>query len=457
MSLTPFESALASEIDRFQRTHPTSRALSMTSQGHFLFGLPMHWMQDWPMPFSLHIREAVGSKLIDVDGHHYVDFCLGDTGAMFGHSPKEWVADVQAFMAHGITAMLPSADLPELGQELSALFGMSHWQLALSASDANRFLIRWARAATQRADILVFDGCYHGAVDDTLVDRSAAGDTVARPSVLGQVHNHHERTRVIPFNDLEALEQSLKDCQVACVLAEPALTNCGMVLPDIGFWEQAHALCQRYGTLLCIDETHTISTGLGGYCQTLGLKPDALVVGKAVAGGWPCALYGVQAPLAEKMMLAKRAAPEGHSGIGTTLTGGLLTIKALRSALRHLHQADCYHHMVGVCDTLSQGLRSLILQANMPWTVTQLGARLELQFFPQPARNAQEIRQGECVELEQFLHLFMINRGFVLTPFHNMMLCAPTTTQSDVARFLSVFQEWIEQVRQVWMDYPCAR
>ena len=445
MSLTSLASAFQSEVDLYQRTHPSSKVLSEETQQHFLFGMPMHWMQDWPVPHSLYVREAVGSQLIDVDGNHYIDFCLGDTGAMFGHSPQAWVADIQAAMGQGFTAMLPGADLMKLGKALEMRFGMSHWQLALSASDANRFLIRWARAVTRRPDLLIFDGCYHGAVDDTLVDRSADGQTVPRPSVLGQVHNHHERARVVPFNDLEALEASLRDRNVACLLAEPALTNCGMVLPDAGFWDDAKGLCAQYGTLLCIDETHTLSTGLGGYCQLHGLQPDALVIGKAVAGGWPCALYGVQVSLAQKMVEAKRSAPEGHSGVGTTLSGSLMTVRALNSALQHLHHADHYDHMIHLCDTLNRGLYEVIADAKKPWTVTQLGARLELQFMSQPPRNAEEIRRVEESKLEQYLHLFMLNRGVLLTPFHNMMLCAPTTKLSDVQNFLGLFQKWIEQ------------
>ena len=456
MSITSFESAVAHEIDLFKQRHPKSRALSEDSQRHFLFGLPMHWMQDWPMPYTLHIQEAKGSRLLDADGHTYIDFCLGDTGAMFGHSPNMWAQEVSAQLARGMTAMLPSAELPRLGLALTERFGMSHWQMALSASDANRFLLRWARAVTKRPNILVFDGCYHGAVDDTLVDCDVHGHTVPRPSMLGQVHNHHERTRVVPFNDLNALEFALRDSQVACLLAEPALTNCGMVLPDIGFWEQAQTLCQRYGTLLCIDETHTLSTGLGGYCQTHGLTPDALVMGKAVAGGWPCALYGVRASLAQDMMDAKAAAPSGHSGIGTTLTGGLLTTHALIAALDHLHNQANYDHMITLCHALNGGLQSRIKANNMPWTVTQLGARLELQFMPNPARHAEDIRRADQTELEQYLHLFMINRGIVLTPFHNMMLCAPTTTLDDVHVFLNAFEEWVQQVKP-WFALDAER
>ena len=444
-ALTP--AALAFRLDaetrRFVHAHPRSMALAQEAGPHFLFGVPLHWMRDWPSPASLCVQQAQGAQLICADGHVYSDFCLGDTGAMFGHSPAPVAQAIAHQAGRGLTCMLPSAQTADVGALLAATFGLPQWQMALTASDANRFVLRWARAVTQRPQLLVFDGCYHGAVDDTLVDL-ADGRTVARPSVLGQVHNHAAFTRIVPFNDLAALEAALQDRQVACLLAEPALTNCGLVLPRPGFWADAQALCQRYGTLLALDETHTLSTGCGGYAQVHGLAPDLLVIGKAVAGGLPCAVYGFTDALARRMMAAKQAAPEGHSGIGTTLSGNALTLAALHAALTHLHTPTTYAPMLALADTLAQGLRACIARHGLGWSVTQLGARMELHGTAQPPRNADDVRRASQPALESLLHLFMLNRGVLLTPFHSMLLVSPATSEADVQQVLNVLDIFLK-------------
>jgi glutamate-1-semialdehyde 2,1-aminomutase len=443
--LTPTALAhrFAAEVQHFTSTHPRSMAMAHAAAQHFLFGVPLHWMRDWPGPASLFVEQAQGTQLVCADGHRYSDFCLGDTGAMFGHSPPPVVQAITAQATRGLTSMLPSTHTAEVGALLAATFGLPQWQMALTASDANRFVLRWARAATQRPQLLVFDGCYHGAVDDTLVDW-AGGHTIARPSVLGQVHNHAAFTRIVPFNDLAALEAALADRQVACLLAEPALTNCGLVLPDPGFWPAAQALCQRYGTLLALDETHTLSTGCGGYARVHGLQPDLLVIGKAVAGGLPCAVYGFTDALAQRMVDAKQAAPEGHSGIGTTLAGNALTLAALHAALTHLHTPATYAPALALADQLAQGLRDGIRRHRLDWSVTQLGTRMELLCTAQPPRNASDMRRSSNHALELLLHLFMLNRGVLLTPFHNMLLVSPATSGADVQRLLNGFNAFLE-------------
>jgi glutamate-1-semialdehyde 2,1-aminomutase len=433
---------LEAERQRFVAAHPQSLALAQRAQAHFLFGVPLHWMRDWPTPATLFVRQAQGVTLECADGLQHTDFCLGDTGAMFGHSPAPVAEAIARQAVRGLTCMLPATQTPEVGELLAQRFGLPCWQLALTASDANRFVLRWARAVTRRPQLLVFDGCYHGAVDDTLVDRDpASGATLARPSVLGQVHNHHAYTRVIPFNDLDALEAALADGQVAALLAEPALTNCGLVPPAPGFWDAAQALCRRHGTLLVLDETHTLSSGPGGYARHHGLQPDLLVAGKAVAGGLPCAVYGFTDALAQRMRQAKDQAPEGHSGIGTTLTANPLTVAALHAALQHLHTPDSYRPMLARAESLETGLLQRIRSAGRPWTVTRIGARLELQFMPHTPRHAQDVRDHGQPELEAFTHLFMLNRGVLLTPFHSMMLCAPATGEKEVQQLLRHFDE----------------
>ena len=442
------DAALAQEIALFSATHGQSMALSQASAPHFLYSAPMHWMSDWATPHLIHARSAQDHRLWDVDGHAYLDLCLGDTGAMFGHRPLA-IERVLRQSDAPLTCMLPSDNLATVGDALQARFGLSHWQVTLSASDANRFLIRWARAITQRPVVLVFDGCYHGAVDDTLVDWSAQTGVQPRASLLGEVYSHAIHTRVVPFNDLDALEVALASHDVACVLAEPALTNCGLVLPQADFWIKAQQCCQQHETLLILDETHTLSTGLGGYAQQHQLKPDAVVMGKAVAGGWPCGVYGFSADMAAAMMDAKAHAPAGHSGIGTTLSGNALSLHALEAALNHLHQAEPYGAMLATANQLAQGLSDLLAQHRLPWTLTQLGARMELQFSADPPKNAGEARAAQNDKLEHFLHLFMLNRGVLLTPFHNMMLCAPSWTTNELQQVLNLWDHALKQVKSM--------
>lgn len=441
------QALFAEEQQLFVSRMPKSRELSQRAARHQLFGVPMHWMRDWSTPFALYVAEARGARFKDVDGHDYVDFCLGDTGAMFGHSPQPVADAIMRQAQRGYTAMLPNEHGVWVAEELARRFGLPYWQWALSASDANRFAIRWARAITRRQQVLIFNGCYHGTVDDVFVDL-VDGQPQTRDSVLGQVYDITQYTRSIEFNDLAALEAALKDGEVACLLAEPAMTNIGMVLPQPGYWAAAQALCRRYGTLLLIDETHTISSGPGGYTQAEGLQPDIFVVGKPVAGGVPCAVYGFSAEVARRAEAAKAEAPPGHSGIGTTLTANLLAMAAMRANLAEVMTDIAYQHMFGLAERLAAGLRDIIRRQSLPWCVTQIGARVEFQFTPVPPKNGSEAGQILDGELEHIVHLYLLNRGLLITPFHNMLLLCPDTRQSDVDRLLQCFGEFVGKVRQ---------
>ena len=436
---------LARERVRFIEAHPNSRALAERAARHLLFGVPLHWMNDWSTPFALHVRQAQGAQLSDVDGHTLADFCLGDTGAMFGHAPPAVAAALSRQATRGYTTMLASEDAAWIGEELARRFGRPKWQFALSASDANRFLLRWVRAATGRQKLIVFNGCYHGTVDDVFVDL-VDGQPQQRDSLLGQVHDLTQHTRVIEFNDLAALEQALAAGDVACVLAEPVMTNIGMVLPESGFWAEAQRLIRAHGAVLVLDETHTISSGPGGYTQAHGLRPDALVLGKPVAGGLPCAVYGFSAELAERAMRAKREAPPGHSGIGTTLSANTLTLAAMRANLAEVMTAAAYAHMLALAQTLADGLRGVIASHKLAWCVTQVGARVEFQFAPVPPRNGGEAGAMLDTDLERIVHLYLLNRGVLITPFHNMMLICPQTTPADVQRLLAAFDDCLAEI-----------
>lgn len=436
----------AGERATYIARNPESARLAEEAGRHLLFGVPMHWMNDWSTPFALTVGEASGARFRDVDGHEYVDFCLGDTGAMFGHAPPAVARAIARQSTRGYTAMLPSEDAAPVAAELARRFGLPYWQFALSASDANRFVLRWLRAATGRDKVLVFNGCYHGTVDDVFVDL-VDGVPTQRDSLLGQVHTLTDHTVVVEFNDLQALESALSQGDVACVLAEPVMTNIGMVLPEPGYWEAAQRMIKSYGSLLVIDETHTISSGPGGYAREHGMLPDALVVGKPIGGGIPCAVYGFTEELARRVEQAKRGAPPGHSGVGTTLSANMFAMAAMRANLEEVMTEAAYRTMFGLAAKLADGLRDVIARHQLPWCVTRVGARTEFQFAPSAPRNGSEAQAILDGELEQIIHLYLLNRGLLITPFHNMLLVCPATAGGDVARLLTAFDECLGQMR----------
>jgi glutamate-1-semialdehyde 2,1-aminomutase len=435
------------ESQRYIDTHPRSMALAGEDARHFLFGVPMHWMRDWPTPAALHVERAEGKRLWCADGHEYLDFCLGDTGAMFGHSPAPVARALAAQASRGFTAMLPSTLSAEVGRLLTDCFGLPRWQLTLSASDANRFVLRWARAVTGRPKVLVFDGCYHGTVDDTLVDMDEAQRTVTRSSLLGQVQDLALGAVVVPFNDLDAIERALAAGDVACVLTEPALTNCGLVPPLPGFLQALQQACRQHGTLFVLDETHTVSSGWGGHARVEGLSPDFMVIGKAVAGGLPCAVYGFTEAMNQRMEAAKRAAPEGHSGIGTTLSASLLAMAALHANLAEVMTPASYATMLGTAAAIESRLREVVVATRAPWSITRLGARMELQFCARSPQTGAQARAAMDGELESALQLWLLNRGIVITPFHNMLLVSPHTEPGDGEPLARALGDFIEAVR----------
>ena len=443
------------EREAYSRANPQSAALAERANQHLLFGVPLHWMRDWGTPFALHVAQASGAQVTDVDGHHRVDFCLGDTGAMFGHSPEPVARALAHQATRGFTTMLASEDAAVVGEQLAKRFGLPLWQFAMSATDANRYIVRWIRAATGRSKILVFNGCYHGTIEDVFVDL-VDGQPLQRNSLLGQVHDLTEHTLVVEFNDLAALDAALASGDVACVLAEPVMTNIGMVLPAPGFWEQAQQIIRRHGTLLVMDETHTISTGPGGYSRAHGLSPDALVLGKPVGGGVPCAVYGMSAELAERAVHAKHIAPPGHSGIGTTLTGNMLAMSAMRAALTEVMTEGAYAHMLGLAEQLAAGLRQTLARHGLAWCVTQVGARIEFQFTPTPPTNGSQADRILDGELEHIIHLGLLNRGVMITPFHNMMLVSPATDPRDVEHLLHALDEVLAELTPCLPPVPPA-
>jgi glutamate-1-semialdehyde 2,1-aminomutase len=436
---------LAREQQAFAAARPRSQALAQQAARHFPHGVPHHWMRDWGTAFPLFVAQAQGAELTDVDGHRYVDFCLGDTGAMFGHSPPVIAQAIAAQASRGLTCMLPAATSAAVGEALAEVFGLPWWQLTQTATDANRAVLRLARAATGRRRILVFNHCYHGSVDETLVVLGEGGRTLPRPGQIGASLDATASTVVVEFNDVGALQSALQGGDIACVLAEPVMTNAGMVLPAPGFLETLRAACTRSRTLLAIDETHTLSSGRGGYARRTGLAADFLVCGKAVAGGLPCAVYGYTDAVAARLTAAEAVREPGHSGLGTTLAANPLALAALHASLTQLMTVANHAYMDALAAQLADGLRAAFAAHGLAWQVSRVGARLEFGRSPAP-RNGSESLAAINHELEAVLHLYLLNRGFLLTPFHNMMLVSPATTLPQVQGFLAVFEQALAEL-----------
>jgi len=424
----------------FEASNPRSRELYERARGSLLGGVPMTWMMKWAGGFPLFAASAEGSTITDVDGHVYADFCLGDTGAMTGHSPAVVAGTVGTQAGRAITTMLPSPDAPAVGEALSERFGLPLWQMTLSATDANRFAIRFAREITGRPRILVFNWCYHGSVDETFATLQG-GRVVAREGNVGKPVELEQTTRVVEFNDVEGLEAALAEGDVACVLAEPAMTNIGIVLPDPGFHDALRDLTRRHGTLLIIDETHTLSTGYGGYTRENDLEPDMLTVGKPIGGGVPAGAFGLTREVAERAFAQPDADYVDTGGVGGTLAGNALSLAAMRAALTGVLTRESYDHTIPLAERFERGVRETIGRHGAAWHVTRLGSRVEYAFTPERPRTGGEAAAAHDDELESLLHLYALNRGVLMTPFHNMALMGPTTTPEQVDLHTTVFSE----------------
>jgi glutamate-1-semialdehyde 2,1-aminomutase len=400
----------------------------------------MHRIVRWAGGFPLFVEAGEGAHLTDVDGHRYLDLCLGDTGAMTGHAPAATVEAVRAQAGRGFTFMLPTEDAVWVGEELARRFGLPYWQFAVTATDANRFAIRLAREITRRPRILVFNWCYHGTVDETFAILRD-GRVVPRDGNVGPPVDPAATTRVVEFNDLPALEATLAQGDVACVLAEPALTNVGIVHPEPGFHAALRELTRRAGTLLIIDETHTICAGAGGYTGAHGLEPDILTFGKAVAGGVPAAVYGMSEAVAERVRAHTRLDAADTGGIGGTLAANALGTAAMRATLEQVLTEASYRTTIPLAERFARGVEGVIAERGLPWIVKRLGCRVEYWFRPTPPRNGGEAAAAVDPELERYMHLAALNRGMLLTPFHNMALLAPAVTEADVDRHTEVFRE----------------
>ena len=439
---------VAREVTAFRKANPISLELGCQAAANWFQGVPFHWMLDWPSPVPLVAARAKGAMLMTVDGRALDDFCLGDTASMFGHSPAPLAEALAKQAGEGLSYMLPTEKGVELGAMLAAMFGLPRWQVTTTASEANRAVIRWCRGITGRKKILIFNGCYHGAVDDVFVDlkpNAAGWEPRVRTSLIGQVQNLLPTTTVIEFNDAEALESELKRGEIACVLAEPVMTNVGMVRDAPGYLETLRRLCSETGTILVFDETHTISSGYGGHSNAYGPKPDMMVIGKSIGGGVPTAVYGFSEEIAERMAKVNASRPSGHSGIGTTLSANALAISAMHAMVGKVITHDAYRHMLALAQRLVKGIEDIIAAHQLPWHVVNVGARVEFVCAEKPSTNGREARAAMQPRLEAAIHLYLANRGILLAPFHNMMLLSPATQEGQVDRLVHVLNDAVTE------------
>ena len=428
------------EEERFLKLHPKSGELFEEAKKVMPGGVPMSWMAKWPGHYPVFVKSAKGAHFTDVDGNDYVDLCLGDTGSMTGHSPAPTVAAIIEQMNHGFTAMLPTEDAVTVGRELTRRFGLPLWQFTVTATDANRHSIRYARLITGKSKVIVIDKCYHGSVDETFGTLDADGNTIKREGNLGAPVPLDQTTRVVEFNNLAAMEKALAHGDVAAILMEPAMTNIGIVLSDDGYLVAVGELAKKYGAIWIIDETHTISAGAGGMTALLGLKPDILTIGKAIAGGLPTGTFGMTHDVAARIkdMTSREIIDTG--GIGSTLAGNALSLAAMRATLTQVLTDAAFAKMIPLGNAWCDGVDAAIKEFNLPWHCSRLGARGEYLFQTTAPKTGKEAADAGDFELEQYIHLRLLNDGFLITPFHNMALVSPDTTQADIDAHTAAFR-----------------
>jgi len=436
------------EEERFLSLHPKSGQLFEQGKKNMPGGVPMSWMAKWPGAYPVFVESAKGARFSDVDGNTYIDFCLGDTGSMTGHSPDATVAAIREQVGKGITAMLPTQDAAIVSAELARRFGLPLWQFTVSATDANRHVIRYSRMITGRKRVVVIDRCYHGSVDETFATLDGAGNTVAREGNIGAPVALDQTTRVVEFNDIAGMEKALAHGDVAAILMEPAMTNVGIVLPQAGYLDAVQELAKKYGVILIIDETHTISVGPGGMSADLGLKPDFLTIGKAIAGGIPIGTFGMTQKIADDIARMVELEIIDTGGIGGTLAGNALSLAAMRATLTQVLTQENFDHMIDLGTRWSDGVDGAIKEFDLPWTCNRLGARGEYMFGKTAPITGADANNAGDFELEQYIHLRMLNDGFLITPFHNMALMCPETTEADVDAHTKAFRTMCAELVQ---------
>lgn len=436
------EALLTRERAAWIEGRPKSAALYERARASQVNGTPQHWIRQFPPPVPLTVERATGARLRDVDGHDYADFGLAGTAALWGHDHPAIVAALHDQLGRGSVILWPNEDHVWVTEELRDRFGLPCWQFAVSATDANRFALLLARVTTGRDRILMFNRAYHGAVEQTYAVLTEEGVTPL-PGVDAGGVDVRRTTKVVEFNDLEALERELAPGDVAVVIAEPVMTNGGAVVhPDPGFHAGLREITRRTGTLLLIDETQTIPAGPGGCVRELGLEPDLITMGKWVAGGVPAGLYGMSEEVAAA---AARYTRHGDGGLGSTLASGPLAVRGIRAVLEEVMTEQTYAHMNHLADRYARGIEEVIATHRLPWHVGRLGGRVMYAFTPEPPRNAGQ-PYPRSASLREALWLYLANRGIALDGMSGAALFSPLTDEADVDRHNELFAKVIAEL-----------
>ena len=368
--------------------------------------------------------------------------------AFCGHAPSQVVEAVVKRMELGNQFLLPGEDAIAVAEHLADRYRLPQWQFTLSATQANTEVIRLAREMTGREIVLVFDGKYHGEGDATLV---ALEDNEVVREMGGLPHSITGQARVIPFNDFAALEDALAPADVAVVLAEPAMTNVGFLLPEDGFHDALRRLTRDVGTLLAIDETHTLVTAYGGLSGAWGLEPDFLTIGKAIAAGVPLGAYGMSAEVASLIAPPEEARAVSGAVVDEVATGGTLFANALsmaagRAALTEVLTEDAFERTAALGKQMADGLRAEIEKAGLRWSVAQVGAHAFYFFQPDTPRDGATSRASDNPELRALMRVFMVNRGVWESGWWLGPTVSAAHSSEDVDRYLEVFGEFLGEV-----------
>ncbi len=425
----------------FQRKIPRSQTLHERSRRLMPHGVPNSWMAGFYPGTEIFAARGAGAYFEDADGNRYLDMTQCDLSMACGFGPPPIARAVAERFAAGSHFLLPTEDAIEVCRLLTARFGLPAWQFTLSASAANTEAIRIARLATGHDKVLIFAGKYHGHLDDTLVEPGA-------PEHHGLPRGIEQRTVVVPFNDLAAVEAALREGDIACILAEPVMTNIGVIHPDAGFLDGLRALSRQYGALLVIDETHTQVACFGGFTRKWRLDPDILTLGKCVGGGVPIGVYGLTEDL--KALVENNTEPTVASGktlaVGGTTYGNALNMAAARAALEHVLTEENYARVEALGARLADGIDALIAERNLPWRAHRLGNRSGLCLNKTLPRNATEAATAISQTLNHAARAFMANRGVWEPIYIHGPSVSFAHTEDDVQAYLGVLGDFLDRI-----------
>jgi len=418
----------------------------------------MAWMSELYTHPPIFVDAGHGGTFTDIDGNTYIDFNLADTSMFTGYGVEAISEVVAKRVKDGSQFLLPTQDAVEVATRLAARFGLPFWQFTLSATQANVEAIRTARALTGRDAVLMFDGKYHGHADELLAVRDK-GEVV--PEGRGVLRDATRHVRLVPYNDLDAVSRELARGDIACVVAEAAITNAGVILPAEGFHAGLRRLTSDAGTLLVIDETHTLVAGPGGLTARWGLQPDLLVVGKSVSGGISLGAYGMTERVAAVLDDPDAASGESVAtgdtlfgnalsrvATGGTLFGNELSLAAARVTLEQVLTDQGYAHAAALGGKLADGIEATAAANGFDWRAHRLYNRSGYTHGPYLPSNAADARDSFDAELFNIQRIYMANRGIWEAIDSAGPAAGIQTTAEHVDHYLEVLNDFLGELRQ---------